>query len=103
MCNFNQTTDNGGIERSDSSAVPAVCCTAVPQQPRAADQSDPPASRAALPTVYAAALPSPVGTAAGRLGSRDFYIPFVKEKILKTISPLFSFIKMFSNIQLKKR
>lgn len=63
---FSQTTNNGSTECPDSSSVPAVCCSAVPQQPRAATEPHPPTPRAALPTVHAAALPGPAGPATGR-------------------------------------
>lgn len=72
-----QTTDNGGAECADSSAVPAVCCSAVPQQPRATAGPHPAAPGAALSAVHAAALPGPAGPATGTMhraimgGTRD--------------------------------
>lgn len=60
-----QATDNGSFECTDSCAVPAVCSSAIPKQPRATSGPHPPTSGAALPAVHATALPGPAGPAAG--------------------------------------
>lgn len=61
-----QTTNNGGAECADCSAVPAVCRTAVPQQPGATAGPHPATPGAALSAVHAAALPGPAGPTTGR-------------------------------------
>lgn len=67
LWSISQTTDYGGIECSDRSAVPAVRCPAIPQQLRATAGPHPSAPGAALPAVHAAALPGPAGPATGTM------------------------------------
>lgn len=70
---LSQATDNGSFECTDGSAVPAVRCSAVPQQPRATAGPHPAAPGAALSTVHATALPGPAGSATGNRYKRHMF------------------------------